>query len=111
MILHSKLTAFKGHFVVFFQFHINIYFYTVPVVCTVLYIMSHNYAFTLKINCLITTGDKEGEVLKFSEADPYLEEDKAFLSAVRSGDPASVLCSYPDAAATYCLTWAISHQS
>ena len=55
-------------------------------------------------------GDTE-EVLKFDGADPYLAEDKAFLSAVTSGDPSSILSGYGDAAKTYALSWAIRKAS
>ena len=42
-----------------------------------------------------------------SDDDPYLSEDAAFLSAVRSGDASCVRSSYADAFRTYELTWAI----
>jgi predicted dehydrogenase len=51
------------------------------------------------------------EVFTFPDADPYLAEDKAFLTAVTTRDPSHVLCSYSDAAKTYSLTCAISTAS
>lgn len=47
------------------------------------------------------------ETLRFAADDPYLTEDAAFLSAVRSGDASGVRSSYADAFRTYELTWAI----
>lgn len=47
------------------------------------------------------------EVFTYPDADPYLAEDRVFLSAVTSGDPSHVMSSYSDAAKTYALSWAI----
>ena len=37
-------------------------------------------------------------------ADPFTIQDRAFLDAVRSGDPARVLCGLDEALATHRLT-------
>ena len=39
--------------------------------------------------------------------DPFRDEDRAFLDAVRHGDPSGVICSYDDALRTHRLTTAI----
>jgi predicted dehydrogenase len=50
---------------------------------------------------------EQTEVMDFAGDDPYLSEDRAFVQAVRSGDPASIRSTYADAMKTYELTWAI----
>lgn len=47
----------------------------------------------------------------FPDADPYLDEDKVFLRAVRNGDKTLVQSSYRDAAKTYQLSWNIHRAS
>jgi predicted dehydrogenase len=47
----------------------------------------------------------------FSQDDPYLTEDAAFLDAVRSGDVAGIRSSYADAFRTHEFTWAIRRAS
>lgn len=54
--------------------------------------------------------DKE-EVFRFPDADPYLEEDKAFLEAVRTGNQKLIRSSYEDASKTYELSWDIRRAS
>ena len=49
----------------------------------------------------------EEEVFPFRNADPYLEEDRLFLEAVRSGNPSLIRSTYEDAYKTYELSWAI----
>jgi predicted dehydrogenase len=51
------------------------------------------------------------EVFTYAGADPYLAEDRAFLTAVTSGDSTHVLSSYSDASKTYALSWAIRNVS
>ena len=53
------------------------------------------------------TGSIHDTVVSFPNDDPYLEEDKAFLEAVLSGDSGLIRSSYEDAAKTYELSWAI----
>jgi predicted dehydrogenase len=48
--------------------------------------------------------DVEGD---FSQDDPYLTEDAAFLEAVRLGDASRVRSGYADAFRTHEFTWAI----
>lgn len=52
-------------------------------------------------------GSIEDTVVPFPNDDPYLEEDRAFLKAVLSGDKGLIRSSYEDAAKTYELSWAI----
>eukprot|EP00118_Oscarella_pearsei_P026710 m.310323 g.310323 ORF g.310323 m.310323 type:complete len:378 (+) comp50902_c0_seq1:42-1175(+) len=60
----------------------------------------------------VRTGDAESEqVFTFENADPYLEEDKAFIEAIKTGNHALVKCPYSDAAKTYNFTWAIRQAS
>ena len=54
--------------------------------------------------------DKE-EVFTFPAADPYLEEDRAFLEAVRTGNQNLIRSSYEDASKTYELSWGIKRAS
>jgi predicted dehydrogenase len=54
--------------------------------------------------------DKE-EVFPFPDADPYLEEDRVFLEAVRTGNPGLIRSTYEDAYKTYELSWAIRRAS
>ena len=54
--------------------------------------------------------DKE-EVFTFPDADPYLEEDRAFLEAVRTGNQNLIRSSYEDASKTYELSWGIKRAS
>jgi predicted dehydrogenase len=54
---------------------------------------------------VIETGRETHEFL--SAVDPFLVEDLAFLEAVRTGDPAHVLCSYADALETHRLACSI----
>ena len=73
------------------------------------YRLQYNYTRQYCISILYTCAgvtDVE-EVLTFPDADPYLAEDKAFLTAVTSRDATHVLSSYSDAAKTYSLTWDI----
>ena len=57
-------------------------------------------------------GDTDDEeVFTFPEADPYMEEDLAFIKAVRSGDHTHIRSGYHDAAKTYLLSWAIRRAS
>ena len=51
------------------------------------------------------------EVFTYTGSDPYLAEDRAFLSAVKSGDSSHVLSSYADSAKTYALSWDIRNAS
>ena len=61
---------------------------------------------------IICAGDTDvEEVFTFPDADPYLAEDKAFLTAVTTRDTSLLLSSYSDAAKTYSLTWAITAAS
>jgi len=52
-------------------------------------------------------GEKSEEVFYFPDADPYLEEDKMFIEAVRSGDTSKILSNYGDASKTYELSWCV----
>jgi hypothetical protein len=54
---------------------------------------------------LIETGAESDEVL--TGVDPVVVENQAFLEAVRSGDPSTVLCSYADALETHRLAHAV----
>ncbi len=49
----------------------------------------------------------EEEVLCYPEADPYLEEDRVFLEAVRSGNNSQIQSNYQDASKTYSLSWCV----
>ena len=53
----------------------------------------------------------EEKVYHFPTADPYLEEVKVFLEAVRCGNPDLIRSSYTDAAKTYKLSWDIRRAS
>ena len=53
----------------------------------------------------------EQEEFFFPTADPYYEEDKMFLEAVRARDGSVVRSSYEDAFKTHQLTWAIRRTS
>ena len=64
----------------------------------------------LRVRCGFTDEDKD-EVFTFPDADPYLEEDRAFLEAVRTGNQSIIRSSYEDASKTYELSWAIRRAS
>ena len=51
------------------------------------------------------------EVLTYPDVDPYLEEDRLFLEAVRTGNHDLIRSSYVDAARTYEMSWAIHRAS
>ena len=51
------------------------------------------------------------EIYSFPTADPYLEEDRAFLEAVVSGDHSKIQSTYEDAFKTYQLTWNVRRAS
>jgi predicted dehydrogenase len=51
---------------------------------------------------------EEVEEVSFADDDPYLAEDQAFVTAVRTGDTSGIRSSYGDAMRTYELTWAIT---
>lgn len=57
------------------------------------------------------TGEHDEEVYHFPSADPYMNEDKVFLEAVRSGDHSGVQSTYSDAAKTYQLSWDVRRSS
>lgn len=48
------------------------------------------------------------EEFSFADDDPYLNEDRAFVETIRSGDGALIRCPYADAAKTHELAWAIT---
>jgi predicted dehydrogenase len=50
---------------------------------------------------------EQTDTLDFSQDDPYLTQDAAFLEAVRTRKPTAVRCPYSDAFRTHELTWAI----
>ena len=56
-------------------------------------------------------GEEAEQVFYFPSADPYLEEDKVFLEAVRSGDSSKILSNYGDAYKTYELSWCVRKSS
>ena len=58
-----------------------------------------------------TSGSDDDEVYTFPDADPYLEEDRAFLAAVRNRDASLVHSTYEDATKTYQLSWDIRRAS
>ena len=60
---------------------------------------------------LFTGNIDESQVYHFPNADPYLEEDTAFLEAVRTGNKSLIRSSYSDAAKTYKLSWGIRTSS
>ena len=71
-----------------------------------------NYLKQSPNNGVITFTGKEIHVIYcFPTADPYLEEVKVFLEAVRSGNPDLIRSSYADAAKTYRLSWDIRKAS
>ncbi|HIJ64695.1 MAG TPA: Gfo/Idh/MocA family oxidoreductase [Candidatus Hydrogenedentes bacterium] len=51
---------------------------------------------------------EDAEEMAFSDDDPYLTEDEAFLDAVRTGDRSRIRSPYGDALKTFELTWAIT---
>jgi len=51
---------------------------------------------------------EKAERIPIEKDDPYLTEDRAFVQAVRTGDPSPIRCTYADALKTYELTWAIT---
>lgn len=53
----------------------------------------------------------EEKIYHFPTADPYLEEVKVFLEAVRSGNPDLIRSPYADAAKSYKLSWDIRRAS
>ena len=62
--------------------------------------------------CTYYTGNTdEEEVYPFPTADPYLEEVKVFLEAVRTKNPDLIRSTYSDAAKTYKLSWDIRRAS
>lgn len=56
-------------------------------------------------------GTMEEEVLCYPEADPYMEEDRVFLEAVRSRDSSKIQSNYQDASKTYNLSWCVRRAS
>ena len=48
---------------------------------------------------------------EFPSADPYLNEDRTFLEAVRSGDCSAIQSTYNDAAKSYQLSWDVRRSS
>ena len=60
----------------------------------------------------MTIGNTDEEkIYRFPTADPYLEEVKVFLAAVRSGNPDLIRSPYADAAKTYKLSWNVRRAS
>lgn len=57
------------------------------------------------------SGSDQETVYSFPYADPYLEEDRAFLAAVRARDTSLIRSSYEDAAKTYQFSWALRRAS
>ncbi|MBT4499046.1 MAG: gfo/Idh/MocA family oxidoreductase, partial [Gemmatimonadetes bacterium] len=51
---------------------------------------------------------EETETIRFADDDSYLEEDVAFVEALRTGDRSEIRSSYEDAFKTFELTWAIT---
>ena len=62
------------------------------------------------VECLTGNTDEE-KIYDFPTADPYLEEVKVFLEAVRSKNPDLIRSTYSDAAKTYRLSWDIRRAS
>jgi len=56
-------------------------------------------------------GGDRTETLTFTDDDPYLTEDQAFIDAIRTGDASGTHSTYADAMKTYQLTWAIRRAS
>ncbi|XP_065183205.1 uncharacterized protein LOC135814073 [Sycon ciliatum] len=57
-------------------------------------------------------GDTDDEVVeRFPDADAYMEEDKAFISAVCTGNHSSIESMYEDAMESYSLSWSIRSSS
>ena len=50
---------------------------------------------------------EESETFAFSNDDPYLSEDRAFIEAIRRNTPSLIRSPYDDAFKTFELTWAI----
>ena len=59
----------------------------------------------------VYTGKTDEKIYNFPTADPYLEEVKAFLAAVRSRNADLIRSPYADAAKTYRLSWNIRRAS
>ena len=53
-------------------------------------------------------GSETTEEVRFERNDPYLEEDRAFLEAVRTQSEKPIRSPYSDAMKTFALTWAIT---
>jgi predicted dehydrogenase len=56
-------------------------------------------------------GGEETTVETFSDDDPYLTEDAAFVEAVRTGEASAIRSGYADALKTHELAWAIRSAS
>lgn len=57
------------------------------------------------------SGSDQETVYSFPYADPYLEEDRAFLAAVQTRDTSLIRSSYEDAAKTYQFSWSLRRAS
>ena len=74
------------------------------------YLFSYQSLGVYKIIHVLGNTDEE-KIYHFPTADPYLEEVKVFLAAVRSGNPDMIRSPYADAAKTYRLSWDIRRAS
>lgn len=54
---------------------------------------------------------RKGVVDHKGTVNPYLEEDKAFVHAIRTGDPSGILSDYEDAMRTHQITIAANHSA
>ena len=54
---------------------------------------------------------EEAETARFAGVDPYLAENTAFVSAVRTGDRSLIRSTLQDALRTFELTWAITDRA
>lgn len=65
-------------------------------------------------DCRLVVRRPHGEEVteeRFDGDDPYLEENRAFLHAIRSGDTTSIRSPYLDAMKSFELTWTITDRS
>lgn len=89
----------------------------VPGVLTTTCLLAGKQAAHLQLVCdgrVVTVGERTLRIETGADtrevpvrADPFLEEDRHFVEAVRTGDPTRVLCTYADALETHRLCCAI----
>ena len=84
---------------------------TIEVWCDGLRVLLENIYFPECKLRVRKSGSDEEVVYPFPDADPYLEEAKAFLDAVRKRDTSLVRSSYADATKTYQFSWDLRRSS